>query len=116
MTEPMVQLLLKAMFWFGVLVVAYAYLLYPLLIWVLAGMRQERRRSDSGHPSTRYSVVLAVHDEAARISGRLDELLALVATTDSCSEVIVVADGCTDATAALARSHQSPLVRVVELP
>jgi cellulose synthase/poly-beta-1,6-N-acetylglucosamine synthase-like glycosyltransferase len=116
MTEPMVQLLLKAMFWFGVLVVVYAYMLYPVMIWVLAGLRREQRRSDSQYTTTRYSVVLAVHDEAARISGRLDELLTLVGTTDSCSEVIVVADGCTDATAALARSHQSPLVRVVELP
>jgi cellulose synthase/poly-beta-1,6-N-acetylglucosamine synthase-like glycosyltransferase len=112
----MVQLLLKVMFWLGVSTVIYAYVLYPVLIWGLAGLRRERRRSGCEHTTIRYSVVLAVRDEAARINGRLDELLALIATAGRCAEVIVVADGCTDATAALARSHRCPLVRVIELP
>ena len=110
----MVQLLIKVMFWLGVSTVIYAYVLYPVLIWGLAGLRRERR-SGCEHTTIRYSVVLAVRDEAARINARLDELLGLIATAGRCAEVIVVADGCTDATAALARSHQCPLVRVIEL-
>jgi cellulose synthase/poly-beta-1,6-N-acetylglucosamine synthase-like glycosyltransferase len=60
-------------------------------------------------------VVLAVHDEASRIGSRLDEIVALIATTRSPAEVIVVANGCGDDTVALARAHPSPLVRVIEL-
>jgi biofilm PGA synthesis N-glycosyltransferase PgaC len=111
-----VQLLLKGTFWLGALTVLYVYLLYPLLIWALAGLRQERRGAGAQQTPAPFSVVLAVHDEAARISARLDELVTLIGTTGRSAEVIVVADGCTDATVALAQAHPSHLVRVIELP
>ena len=113
---PIVQILLKGTFWFGVSTVLYVYLLYPALIWALAGVRQERRGASAQQTTTAFSVVLAVRNEAARISARLDELLTLIDTTGYGAEVIVVADGCTDTTAARARAHPSPLVRVIELP
>jgi cellulose synthase/poly-beta-1,6-N-acetylglucosamine synthase-like glycosyltransferase len=112
----MVQLLLKGTFWLGALTVLYVYLLYPVLIWALAGVRQERRGTGAQQTPAPFSVILAVHDEAARISARLDELVTLIGSTGRSTEVIVVADGCTDATAALARAHPSSLVRVIELP
>ena len=113
----MVQLLLKGTFWLGVATVVYVYLLYPVLIWALAALRGERRRAEAGaeQSTSGFSVILTVHDEGARISSRLDELVTLIGTTGRSGEVVVVADGCTDATAALARAHPSPLVRVVEL-
>ena len=111
------QLLLKATFWLAVATILYVYLLYPVVIWVLAATRRERRREASAEPTpAAFSVVLAVRDEAARITARLDELLTLIGSTGRAGEVVVVADGCTDATAALARAHPSPLVRVIELP
>jgi poly-beta-1,6-N-acetyl-D-glucosamine synthase len=116
MTGPMVQLLLKGTFWLGASTVLYVYLLYPVLIWMLAGMRPERRGAGARPTTPAFSVVLAVHDEAARISARLDELVTLIGSTGCSAEVIVVADGCTDATATLARAHPSSLVRVIELP
>jgi cellulose synthase/poly-beta-1,6-N-acetylglucosamine synthase-like glycosyltransferase len=112
----MAQLLLKGTFWLGVSTVLYVYLLYPVLIWALAGVRRERRGAGAPRTTAAFSVVLAVHDEAARISARLDEFVTQIGTTGRSAEVIVVADGCTDATAALARAHPSPLVRVIELP
>jgi biofilm PGA synthesis N-glycosyltransferase PgaC len=116
MTGPMLQLLLKGTFWLGASTVLYVYLLYPVLIWGLAAARRKRRGAGAPRTTAAFSVVLAVHDEAARIGARLDELVALIATTGRRAEVIVVADGCTDATAALARAHPSALVRVIELP
>ena len=110
--------LLKGVFWLGVGTVVYAYVLYPLLIWLLASLRAERppRRPAAPAAGQRVSIVLAVHDEAARIRTRLDELVALIARAGVSAEVIVVADGCADGTAALARAHPSSLVRVIELP
>jgi cellulose synthase/poly-beta-1,6-N-acetylglucosamine synthase-like glycosyltransferase len=111
----MVQLLLKGTFWLGAGIVLYVYLVYPVLIWALAGVRRERRAAGAQGATAAFSVVLAVHDEAKRITARLDELVSLIAAAGGGGEVIVVADGCTDATAALARAHPSPLVRVIEL-
>ena len=109
--------LLTAMFWLGVATVIYVYVLYPVVIGLLANLRAERATASATAPATTapFSIVLAVHDEAARIHCRLDELLALIATTGRAAEVIVITDGCADGTALLARSHPSPLVRVIEL-
>jgi glycosyltransferase involved in cell wall biosynthesis len=55
------------------------------------------------------SVVIAAHNEAAVLGRCLDALLA-----DGPLDVTVVANGCTDGTAAVARAR--PEVRVIELP
>jgi hypothetical protein len=51
-----VQLLLKGTFWLGASTVLYAYLLYPVLIWALAGMRRE---DDTYRKQTVGGVVLS---------------------------------------------------------
>ena len=110
------QLLLKGIFWFAASMVMYVYVLYPIGVSMLARMRTRHVQSSVPLASPMsFSVVLAVHDEATRIRDRLDELLALIAATGQPAELIVVADGCTDGTAALARSHPSDRVRVLEL-
>ena len=110
------QLFLKSTVWLGLIIVLYAYVLYPLAVWGLATLRrQSPRASAATGTAPPFSVVLAVHDECSRIRSRLDEIVALIATTRGLAEVIVVANGCSDDTAALARAHPSPLVRVIEL-
>jgi poly-beta-1,6-N-acetyl-D-glucosamine synthase len=111
-----IQLVLKQVFWLGAATVAYVYVVYPLLVWFLANLRREPGGSGAQLAAPRaFSVVLTVHDEAARITERLDELLSAIVATACPGEIIVVADGCGDGTARLARSHPSPLVRVIEL-
>ena len=110
------QLLMKGIFWFAAAMVMYVYVLYPIGVSMLARMRTRHVQSSVPLASPMsFSVVLAVHDEATRIRDRLDELLALIAATGQPAELIVVADGCTDGTPALARSHPSDRVRVLEL-
>jgi cellulose synthase/poly-beta-1,6-N-acetylglucosamine synthase-like glycosyltransferase len=114
--EHMMQLWLKSIVWVGLITLLYAYVLYPLAVWALARRRPQSPRAGAASPAApAFSVVLAVHDEASRIGSRLDEIVALIATTRSPAEVIVVANGCGDDTVALARAHPSPLVRVIEL-
>ena len=112
----MLQAVLRGTFWLGTATVLYAYLLYPVLIWVFAGMRRERRAASHQEPPPSFSVILPVRDEAARVGARLDELLRSIGTTGRSGELIVVADGCTDGTAALARARGGPMLRVIELP
>jgi biofilm PGA synthesis N-glycosyltransferase PgaC len=110
------QPLLQGMFWTSMVLIAYVYLLYPIAIWAVSRLIRARSgpHAIAVAPAS-FSVVLAVHDEAARITSRIDELLALIATTGLTAELIVVADGCADETADLARSHPSSMVRVIEL-
>jgi poly-beta-1,6-N-acetyl-D-glucosamine synthase len=112
----MLQPVLKGTFWLGAATVFYVYLLYPVLIRFLAGVRRQRHGARLEETRAPFSVILPVHDEAARISARLDELLRLIAASGRPAEVIVVADGCTDATAALARAQGGAVVQVIELP
>lgn len=110
------QTLLQAAFWVSVVLIGYVYVLYPVLVWAVSRLRPDSPRSRTSLVSpTSFSVILAVHDEAARVTRRIDELVSLIAATGLTAEVIVVADGCSDQTALLARSHPSPLVRVIEL-
>lgn len=64
------------------------------------------------HGPPRTSVVIPAHNEAATIDRCLDGLLAGAAP--DAFEVVVVANGCDDDTAARARTH--PGVSVLELP
>jgi len=110
------QTSLQATFWISAVLVGYAYLLYPMLVWAASRLRPEPPRSrDSAAPPASLSVILALHNEASRVSRRIDELVSLVSATGLSAEVIVVADGCSDQTVSLARSHPSSLVRVEEL-
>jgi cellulose synthase/poly-beta-1,6-N-acetylglucosamine synthase-like glycosyltransferase len=114
--EYFVQLWLKSIVWVGLIIVLYAYVLYPIAVWAMARLRPEISYANSAPPAApAFSVVLAVHDEGSRITSRLDEIVALIAATRSPAEVIVVANDCTDDTSARARAHPSPLVRVIEL-
>ncbi len=93
--------------------VAYTCLLYPLLMAVRARLRPERRTV--GRFDGSVSIVLAVHNEAGRIIGRLKELTELLAASGRDGEILVVSDGSTDATVERARSFAEHGVRVLEM-
>ena len=110
------QFWLKRIVWVGLIIVLYAYVLYPIAVWALARLRRESPRAGAATDAApAFSVVLAVHDEGSRIKSRVDEIVSLIATTRRPGEVIIVANGCADDTAAQARAHPSPLVHVIEL-
>jgi cellulose synthase/poly-beta-1,6-N-acetylglucosamine synthase-like glycosyltransferase len=115
-------------FWLSLGLVAYSYLGYPVVIGAWSALREaiagvrfvaggpDRRRRGRGErawPSV--SVVLAAHDEETCIRQKIENCLALDYPADRL-EVVVGCDGCTDLTAAAARSSGDPRVRVVELP
>jgi poly-beta-1,6-N-acetyl-D-glucosamine synthase len=102
-------------FWIAAVFVVYPYALYPVLAWTLARLRG-RPVHGTGPAPRSASVVVAAHNEEENITRRLDEMTALLTTAELDGEVIVVTDGSTDATAAAARAHPSPMVRVLELP
>ena len=82
--EHIMQLWLKSIVWLGLIIVLYAYVLYPMAVWALARLRREiPRDSAAAGAAPAFSVVLAAHDEGIRISSRLDEIVSLIAGTGS---------------------------------
>ncbi len=97
-------------FWTGLVLLFLAYPGYPLVLWLI---RKPRAVPPAmvGLPSV--AVVLVARNESARIGQRLRNLLECPLPI---RDLIVVCDGCTDDTAAVARSMGFPSVRVIEVP
>ena len=89
-------------FWGSVALVAYAYAGYPLLVWALG--RLSGRPSRTGPVTPRVTVVIAAHNEAARIGAKLENCLTLD-YPPGLLNVIAVSDGSTDRTAAVVRGY-----------
>mgnify|MGYP001820149056 CR=1 FL=1 len=84
-----------ALYWSSLGLIAYTYGGYPLLVTVLARLRPRPTRAAEIEPTV--SVVLAAHNEGARIGAKLDNLLALDYPEEKL-QVVVVSDGSTDGT------------------
>ena len=106
---------LEALFWVSVLGVFYPYVGYPLVLRALQSVaKQPRRRADEGElPSV--SMIVPVHNEAARIARKLVNTRALRYPAHKL-QVIVVSDGSTDDTAAIVRGAEGPGLIFVALP
>jgi cellulose synthase/poly-beta-1,6-N-acetylglucosamine synthase-like glycosyltransferase len=108
---------MELIFWFSFAFVAYVYAGYPLVLQLWA-----RARKGDGTGSDRQqaaalpgvSIVLAAHNEAARLGARLENLRSLD-YPPARRQIIVVSDGSTDETADVARRH-SPFVDYLEVP
>jgi cellulose synthase/poly-beta-1,6-N-acetylglucosamine synthase-like glycosyltransferase len=98
------------LFWTAVLLLVYTYAGYPVLAWARARLRSRPPRARSIEPAV--TVVLAAHNEAARIGSRIDNLLALDYPPDRL-EIVLGSDGSTDGTAERARAAGRDAVSVV---
>lgn len=105
----------KALFWVCAGFVAYPYAVYPLALWAASVLRPRPVRR-AGRDGASVSIVVAAHNEERVIDRRARELLALLESPGLSGELIVVSDGSTDRTAAIARAHAGGNVRVLELP
>jgi cellulose synthase/poly-beta-1,6-N-acetylglucosamine synthase-like glycosyltransferase len=73
-----------------------------LALLTLAGSLPARRPAAGAFPG-RFAILVPAHNEAAGIRRTLDNLLA-IAHADGSTDVVVIADNCSDATAAIARA------------
>lgn len=100
-------------FWFALGCVTYTYLLYPAIIAGIAAIRPRAVRR--GLFPGAVSIVIAAKDEEASIGKRVESLQECLTGRGFPGELIVVSDGSSDQTAAVARVTGGPLVRVLEL-
>jgi cellulose synthase/poly-beta-1,6-N-acetylglucosamine synthase-like glycosyltransferase len=102
---------MKGLFFASAAVVLYAYLAYPLILFVWARLRA--RRVEKRYRQMPVSVVIAARNEEANISARIENLLAQEYPRDLL-EIIVVSDGSTDRTAELVRLYAAEGVQLLE--
>ena len=89
------------------LLVAYAYVGYPLLILVLSRLLPRRVRKADITP--KVSLIIAAHNEERDIAAKLDNALALDYPRDKL-EIIVASDCSTDRTDEIVRGYGEPVI------
>jgi cellulose synthase/poly-beta-1,6-N-acetylglucosamine synthase-like glycosyltransferase len=98
-------------FWSAAALIGYAYVLYPLLVLLLARWSGRAPRAAPCTPS--LTVIIAAYNESARIGARVRDVLAQDYPRDKL-RVIVVDDGSSDGTWKAAETGD-PRVRVIRL-
>jgi len=104
---------MESVFWISALLIGYVYVGYPLLIAFVARFRRPTRKAHfraGTWPS--ISIIVAARNEAARLPGRIQNLLDTFYPGDR--EIIVVSDGSTDRTAEAVAQFADD-VRLIEL-
>ncbi|WDE12249.1 glycosyltransferase family 2 protein [Thalassomonas haliotis] len=106
---------MEVIFFISAAVIFYAYIGYPLLLILFSRNQQQNANTDNKPTEDdcpEITVVLAAYNGEQRIRARLDNLLA----TDYPQEklhIILVSDGSTDNTVAVARAYDYPRLSVM---
>lgn len=98
-------------FWIAALLLGYTYVGYPALVLVLARARHRPVRRGDARPTV--TVVMTVYNGAGDLAAKLDNLSSLDYPPGRL-DIVVACDGCSDASAAVARAHAGRPVTVLE--
>src|SRR3989475_12797397 len=95
---------------------AYAYVGYPGLLWLLSKIIPGRPRR-SGEPAEwpRVTIIVSAYNEEHVIADRLQNLHALDYPRDRV-DVVIGSDGSTDLTTAIVEAHAGDMVHLVAFP
>ncbi len=107
---------LEIAFWVAIGLIAWTQLGYGLCLWLLAktaAAEAPRQPAHAQSPLPSVSLIIAAHDEETVIAAKIQNALQLDYPR-KLLQIIVACDGCSDETAALARSSGADLV--LELP
>jgi len=103
----------KGLFALFSVLVFYILVGYPLLLALAARLRARPVRRGAYEPS--ISIIIAVHNGAQWLEAKLHSVLALDYPREK-MEVVVVSDGSTDHSEAIARQFEGQGVRLVKVP
>jgi cellulose synthase/poly-beta-1,6-N-acetylglucosamine synthase-like glycosyltransferase len=103
----------RLLFWSAAGLLAYTYVLFPLLVLLRAALRPRPYESREITPTV--TLVISAHNEAASIGAKLENLLSLDYPGDRL-EVVIASDGSDDGTDELVRGYAERGVRLVSLP
>ena len=110
------QNILALTFWISAAGILYAYLGYPMVIYVLSRLfgKTPLAGTVGDDPLPRVGLLIAAHNEAAVIDQRIQNALALEYPPDRL-EVVIASDGSDDATCEICRNYAGK-VRLFDFP
>ena len=106
--------MIESLFWISVAAILYSYAGYPILMWLVARMRERPVRKEALKIDLlpRVSIVIACHNEQHNIERRIKNLLESDYPAEL-MEILVVSDGSTDSTAEVASRYTTRNVRLL---
>ncbi len=114
--NPSVAVVAQVVFWSAALAFVHSYLLYPLIVFLLArrgAASASTDRQNSAHP--KVSLLVAAYNEELVIRRKVENCLALRYPGERI-EIVIASDGSTDHTMAIAEEYSSRGVRVLAYP
>src|SRR5262245_11484242 len=108
---------MTSIFWLSLAAVAYSYLGYPLLIWLLSRLFGRTETAPPGDDAElpSLSLLIAAYNEEAEIDKRIQNALQLDYPSEKI-EIVIASDGSSDQTAAIVSSYADRGVRLLHYP
>jgi cellulose synthase/poly-beta-1,6-N-acetylglucosamine synthase-like glycosyltransferase len=108
---------IEVAFWACVVLIGYAYVVYPIVVWALSHVFGRMPTCDwpADADLPPVSVLIAAHNEEKIIADRIANALALDYPSDRL-EIVIASDGSSDDTARTVRRVADPRVRLLESP
>ena len=101
---------MRYVFWFSLVLIAYAYVGYPLLLLAVARFAGQSVRKEERFPTV--SVVMAARNEATRLQQKLENLRQMD-YPQQLVQIVVASDGSRDDTVAILREQGDAVTAVV---
>ena len=98
-----------------VVIAMYAYVAYPLVLWVIASTRPARARTTAGTLWPSITITVPVYNAVSSIRATLERLLALNYPADQL-QLLVISDASTDGTDDEVRMFAGRGVELLRLP
>lgn len=109
------DLVMMACFSLASAIIVFGYIGYPALMILQAGKRRTVQWPPV-RPTQSVSVVMSVFDEEQRVAEKLLELQRLLDELPVATDIVLIDDGSTDATAAEAKRVATERTKIVSLP
>lgn len=122
------MLLARIIFWLSLVLIAYAYVLYPVLLFFAYAVAQiqrdwrylvARRNRRAGSPGTdelpTVSLIIPAYNEEAHLPAKIINLRELEYPPEKL-QVIIVSDGSTDRTVEILKAVPDPIIEKIFLP
>jgi cellulose synthase/poly-beta-1,6-N-acetylglucosamine synthase-like glycosyltransferase len=106
------MIFLEILFWVTIFLLIHTYLLFPLILYILAKSKEVPGGLDSSHLLPKVSVVISVFNEASTVLEKIKNMKH-IQYPDAFIEFLFGSDGSTDSTIDLLRQLKDPRLKVM---